>query len=115
MKIPIALLACAFACLAAAPAGKWALTAATPNGGQMKVTLIIQAQADSYTGVISNDEGEAVVKDLRVKDSEVSFRVETDDALYEVSASVDGNAMKGSYKVNGNPAGNFSGARERSQ
>jgi hypothetical protein len=115
MKLAIALLVCAAACLAADPAGKWALTAATPNGGQMKVRLVIEARGDAYTGVVSNSEGEAVLKDLRVKDSEVSFVVETDDARYEVSATVDGDAMKGSYKVNGNSAGNFSGTRERSQ
>lgn len=113
MKLLIALFSISMACMAADVTGAWNVRAPARNGGEMKLTLTIQAGKDSYSGVISNDEGEAVLRDIRVKDAEVTFVVETDDARYEVTATVDADAMKGTYKVNNSAGGNFTGTRQR--
>ena len=112
MKLVIAFLALAIGCFAANVTGKWNLSATSADGTEVKYTLIIESQGDSYTGVISADEGEVVLRDVKVKDGQLSFKVETDDANYEVSASVDGDTMKGTYKVNGNSGGTFTGKRQ---
>jgi hypothetical protein len=113
MKLLIALLTLAIGCYAADVAGKWNVSAPTGNGGEMKLRLVIQADGQSYSGVISNEEGEAVLRDVTVKESAVTFRVETGDAQYEVTATVDGDTIKGSYKVNNSPGVSFIGTRTR--
>ena len=113
MKALFALLTLAMACFASDVTGTWTVSAPTRNGGEMKLTLVIHAGDNSYSGVISNEEGDAVLKDVRVKDAEMTFRIDTDDAHYEVTATVDGNAMKGSYKVNNSPGGTFTATRRR--
>lgn len=111
MKLVIAFLTLALGCFAADVAGKWNLSATTSNGAEVKYTLIIESQGGSYSGVISADEGEVVLRDVKVKGGQLSFKVETDDANYEVSATVDGDTIKGAYKVNGNSGGTFTGIR----
>ena len=115
MKLVIAFLTLALGCFAADVAGKWSISAARPDGAEVKYMLVIQSQGDSYSGVISSDEGEVALKDVKVKDAQLSFKVETDDADYEITATVDGDTMKGSYKLNGNSGGTFTGRREGSK
>ena len=112
MKLFIALLTLAIGCFAADVSGKWNISAPTRNGAEVKYRLVIQSQGDSFTGVISSDEGEVALKDVKVKDADLSFRVETDDAHYEVTATVTGDTMKGTYTVNGSQSGTFTGTRE---
>ncbi len=114
MKLLILLLTLSVAGFAADVTGNWNITAPTRNGGEMKVRLSIHADKDSYSGVISNEEGEAVLRDVRVKDGEMTFLVETDKDTYEVAATVSGDIIKGSYKVNKTPGGTFTGTRGQS-
>lgn len=114
MKLLIAFLTLAIGCFGADIAGKWNISAPTPNGNQVKYQLFIQVQGDSYSGTIAGDEGEVALRDIKVNGSELSFRIETDDARYDVTAAVDGDSIKGTYKVNGNAGGAFTGTRQAS-
>jgi hypothetical protein len=112
MKLFIAFLTLAISCFAADVTGKWTISAPTRSGAEVKYRLTIQGSAGSYSGIISADEGEVALKDVKVNDAELSFVVETDDAHYEVTATVTGDTMKGGFKINGNAGGSFTGTRE---
>ena len=111
MKLFIALLTLAAGAYAADITGKWDITAPTRNGGELKVRLVIQQNGDTYSGTVSTDEGDAIIKDVRVKDSEVVFKVETDERTYEITATVSGDSMKGTYTIDRQPAGSFTATR----
>jgi hypothetical protein len=115
MKLFIALLTLSAAAYAADIAGNWNISAPTRNGGEMKVRLVIQQSGDSYSGTVSTDEGDAIIKDVRLKDSELVFKVETDERTYEITATVAGNTMKGTYTVDRQPAGSFTATRDTSK
>lgn len=113
MKLLLISLVFTALCYAADIAGKWNLTAPRPNGAEMKAKLVIQDNGGSYSGLISSEQGDAALKNVQVKDSELTFLVETDEVVYEVKAIIDGDSMKGNFLVNKNPGGSFSGIRAK--
>jgi hypothetical protein len=112
MKLLLLFLSLVLASPAADIAGKWNVVAPSSDGGALRVQLIIQRTGDTYSGVIVADDGEAPVRDIQLRGPNLAFKIDTDDAAYEIAASVDGDSMKGTYSVNRQAGGHFTAKRE---
>jgi hypothetical protein len=111
MKLLVLFFALVSVC-AAGVEGKWNLLVPGRDGGEMRFTLVIQQQGEKYSGNIMNDNGEGMpISDVRVTDSELKFKILADDANYDVSATVEGEKMKGNFKVNDQPGGTFTATK----
>ena len=95
-------------------AGSWKLTMDTPFGVQTPL-LAIKQENNSYSGTLAGATGEAVLDELKVEGSKLSFTATAKTPMgdFEVSyhATVDGNAMTGTYKTMMGITG-FTGVRQ---
>lgn len=112
MKLLALFFALVFVCTGADVAGKWNLVVPNRDGAEVKFTLNIQQSGEKYSGSIVNENGEAIpLTDVQVAGAEVKFKVVSDEATYDVTATVDGPKMKGAFKVNDQPGGSFTGTK----
>lgn len=112
MKLLTLFLALVAACAGADVAGKWNLVVPGRDGGESRFTLIIQQSGEKYSGSIANENGEGLpLTDVQVSESELKFRVVADEASYDITATVEGARMKGSFKVNDQPGGTFTATK----
>ena len=112
MKLLVMFFALVFACAGADVAGKWNIVVPGRDGGEMRFTLTIQQDGEKYSGTIMNDNGEGMpISDVRVSESELKFKILADDANYDIAATVEGDKMKGTFKVNDQPGGNFTATK----
>lgn len=109
MKLLITFLAFMLVCSAADVAGAWNVVVPTRDG-DVNYKVVIKQDGESYSGTITADDT-LPLTDLKVKGSELSFKVVTDTVTYEVSGTVDGDAMKGKYKVGDRASGEFTAKR----
>ncbi len=114
MRLLFSFIALLLTCSAAEISGKWNIVVPGHDGSEMKYELVLRSEGSSYTGFISSQEGDATLNDIKVNDTEVTFKIETDNATYEVKANVDGEKMKGEFTVNGNRGGTFTATRQKS-
>ncbi len=91
----LALLALAFAALAADINGKWKAEYETPNGQTRTSIFTLKAEGDTLTGTVSGGQSEAKIENGKISGDEVSFTV---------TRNFNGNEFKISYKgkVEGN-------------
>lgn len=83
-------------------AGNWKLTMDTPFGVQTPL-LAIKQENNSFSGTLTGSTGAAVLEELKVEGSQLSFTAMANTPMgdFEVSyrATVDGNALTGTYKT----------------
>lgn len=83
-------------------AGSWKLTMDTPFGVQTPL-LAIKQENNAYSGTLTGATGEAVLEELKVEGSKLSFtaKAKTPMGSFQVSyrATVEGNAMSGTYET----------------
>jgi hypothetical protein len=79
--------------------GKWNMTATMASGRAYKLDLALMASDGKWTGTLGNEEGTLDLVDVKVENQAVSFKVQRDEGIYLVSATVSGNSMKGSVKA----------------
>jgi hypothetical protein len=113
MKILVAFFALMLACSAAEVAGIWKLTTSGRDGGEGSFTLVIKQDGANYSGTISNDEGAIEISNVKLSGDQLTFKVITDDASYEVTGAVDGDSMKGKFTVNQQQGGAFTAKRQK--
>ena len=89
----------------AAAAGTWVWSFTPPNGGdEIKITLKLKQEADKLTGTITGRDGtESAIKDGKVKDGEVTFKVERERNgnvfVQNYKGKVDGDTIKGNITM----------------
>jgi hypothetical protein len=113
MKLLFAFLALLIGCSAGEVAGKWNIVVPARDGNQIKYQLVLRGDGGTYSGFISSEEGDATLSDIKVSDTGLTFKVETDNATYAVKATLDGDSMKGKYTVNGSAGGTFTATRSK--
>ncbi len=92
-------------------AGKWKVSSKDAEGNTMKVTIELKQDGEKLTGQLWLENGDgAPISDGKVKGNEVSFKLEA-DGTYEISGTVDGNSISGSYKTPNGSKGTFTGSR----
>jgi len=83
-------------------AGNWKLTMNTPFGVQIPL-LAIKRENDAFSGTLTGATGEAVLEELKVDGSTLSFtaKAKTPMGSFQVSyrATVAGDAMSGAYET----------------
>jgi hypothetical protein len=88
--------------------GSWKYSLTTPGGQTFEPTLKLKQDGDKVSGVLIFGQNEAPISDGKIKDGEVSFKVdrERDGQTFttKYTGKVEGEAMKG--KINSNWGGN---------
>ncbi|MBI4891978.1 MAG: hypothetical protein HY821_15235 [Acidobacteria bacterium] len=95
----------------ASVAGKWKVASKDAEGNTMKVTIELKQDGEKLTGQLWLENGDgAPITDGKVKGNEVSFKLEA-DGTYEISGTVDGNNISGTFKTPNGSKGTFAGSR----
>lgn len=88
--------------------GTWKYTLTTAGGQTFEPTLKLKQEGDKVTGSVAFNQNEAAIMDGKIKEGEVSFKVERERDGQTVSSKytgkLDGDTLKG--KINSNFAGN---------
>jgi hypothetical protein len=97
---------------AASVAGKWKLTATTPNGNEVKADLEFKEEAGKWSGTVVTQEGAAIpLADVQVAGDKLSFKVPTDNGAFALEFTVSGASMRGTAKTPDGATMNVSAAR----
>lgn len=101
----------AAAAATATVAGKWQISSKDAEGNQIKATLELKQDGEKLSGQIALENGDAApVSDGKISGGEFTFKI-TGEGEYEVSGSVSGGQMKGTYKTPNGSKGTFTGTR----
>jgi hypothetical protein len=91
--------------------GKWKVVSKDPEGNEMKVTLDLQQDGDKITGQIMMENGDvAPVSDGKITGNEFKFKIQA-DGEFEVTGTISGNEVKGTYKTPNGSKGSFAGSK----
>ena len=93
------------------PSGKWSVTAVTDSGREYKLAFTLQNDAGKWTGTMESAGGSIPVSALRVSDQEVSCKVSTADADYDIKLALAGDALKGTFTGTNGATGKMTGNR----
>jgi hypothetical protein len=124
MKALNVFLAAMFAVVSAASAaaqgadviGTWNLSFNTGQG-PIAAQMVLKKEADKVVGTITSEIGSAPV-DAAVKDKELSVAFAMDapggsgQMNVVMNATIEGNSIKGTFSLDGQPGGDFAGSRE---
>jgi hypothetical protein len=98
------------------PSGDWTLTVNSPDGAQTS-RLLLQKDGEQITGTLGSPMGDLVVKEARVEGNELRFRVslsmggQSMDAT--VTATIEGNSIRGAISLGAVGSFDFTGSRPR--
>ncbi|MBI4892336.1 MAG: hypothetical protein HY821_17060 [Acidobacteria bacterium] len=82
--------------------GKWKVVSKSADGGEMKVTLELSEMGGKMAGLLMTEGGDSVdISNVVVDGDRINFRVQTPEGALEVSGTIAGNQMKGTYKMPG--------------
>lgn len=109
-RLAVFLLGCA-SLFGASPDGKWNLTATTESGREYKLTLTLENHAGVWSGIMESARGSVPVSELRVNESEVSYRVSAGDAAYSVKLAFNQDTLKGSFTGTNGVTGSMAASR----
>jgi hypothetical protein len=93
-------------------AGKWKMTATTPNGNEIKADLEFKEDAGKWSGNLITNEGMALpLADVQVAGDKLSFKIVTDNGAFALEFTVAGSSMKGTARTPDGATVNVSAAR----
>jgi hypothetical protein len=97
------------------PAGTWNASFSTQNG-VVPATLKLQKSGDKMTGTIASDQGQTEVE-AQVKDKTLTvwfnFPANGNVIPIEMTGTLDGDSVKGSFTAGGSPAGDWTATRAK--
>jgi hypothetical protein len=81
-------------------AGKWKLTATTPDGNEMKVDLEVKDDGGKLSGTLTLSDGTPLpISGAKYESGVLGFKLDTDQGPYLVKLTLDGVKGKGSYQA----------------
>ncbi len=100
MLAVLALLLCAGWLVAAEKpiVGTWEVTSDSPDGEQMRWTLVVKEEGGKLAGNISGGMGQFALVDPQLVGNTFTFKITVDAQTYAVETKVTGSKLQGSWK-----------------
>ena len=97
---------------AAVATGNWKVVAKDSEGNESRSTLELKQDGEKLTGQLVTENGDIVpISEGKVTGSEVSFKIMLDDGAIAVTGKIEGNTVKGTYKMPSGVTGTYSGTK----
>jgi hypothetical protein len=103
---------CAGCALGADVAGKWNVTAVTPEGSEMKAQMVLKNQGGNLAGEMISPRGTFTLQDIKVSGEELTYKIATGDSVYGIKLAVTGDSMKGTWSGADGTSGAVTAKRE---
>lgn len=82
-------------------AGKWKMTSSTASGDVVNWTLTMKQDGNTWTATVSNQDGEAPAKEVKVDGASVHMKTPYGGEYYDVDVKLDGDKLTGKWAGNG--------------
>jgi hypothetical protein len=95
------------------PEGTWTLISKASSGAEARFTLELAWAGGKLGGRLINGNGDAIqIVDAESDGSQVKFRVTTGEGTFDVSGTVSGKQIKGTFKKPGGEPGSFTATKD---